>query len=158
MPLYRYTDYNKNISLAPTRWAILDWIESDKFKDSLWSVRPCPSQSLLSPSTNPSTARRTSSPPTSSSTAPPSLPPSLPGPLPTTASQNGTPALTPPPERTASSLTTSVAHISTTLRSLVSVSTQRPAAEEERRRRGRERARGRRQRLRLLRRLLRGTW
>ncbi|GAA5871136.1 hypothetical protein JCM8547_001468 [Rhodosporidiobolus lusitaniae] len=28
--------YNKNVSLATTRWAILDWIEGDKFKDSIW--------------------------------------------------------------------------------------------------------------------------
>ncbi|GAA5844601.1 hypothetical protein JCM11251_002239 [Rhodosporidiobolus azoricus] len=29
--------YNSNCSLATTRWAILDWIDGDKFKDSMWS-------------------------------------------------------------------------------------------------------------------------
>ncbi|GAA5980097.1 hypothetical protein JCM11641_006915 [Rhodosporidiobolus odoratus] len=32
----RNKNYNKNCSLATTRWAILDWIEGDKYKDSLW--------------------------------------------------------------------------------------------------------------------------
>ncbi|GAA5917479.1 hypothetical protein JCM6882_004895 [Rhodosporidiobolus microsporus] len=33
----RNKNYNKNCSLATTRWAILDWIAGDKFKDSMWS-------------------------------------------------------------------------------------------------------------------------
>ncbi|BGP73445.1 hypothetical protein NBRC10513v2_006856 [Rhodotorula toruloides] len=32
-------DYNKNCSLATTRWAILDWVKDGKFKESIWSVR-----------------------------------------------------------------------------------------------------------------------
>ncbi|BGP43102.1 hypothetical protein JCM10449v2_007126 [Rhodotorula kratochvilovae] len=33
----RNKNYNKNCSLATTRWAILDWIQGDKFKDSIWA-------------------------------------------------------------------------------------------------------------------------
>ncbi|GAA5854336.1 hypothetical protein JCM9279_004724 [Rhodotorula babjevae] len=33
----RNQNYNKNCSLATTRWAILDWIQGDKFKDSIWA-------------------------------------------------------------------------------------------------------------------------
>ncbi|GAA5952038.1 hypothetical protein JCM10213_005346 [Rhodosporidiobolus nylandii] len=33
----RNKNYNKNCSLATTRWAILNWIEGDTFKDSIWS-------------------------------------------------------------------------------------------------------------------------
>ncbi|TNY17926.1 hypothetical protein DMC30DRAFT_419335 [Rhodotorula diobovata] len=32
----RNKNYNKNVSLATTRWAILEWIEGNKFKDSIW--------------------------------------------------------------------------------------------------------------------------
>lgn len=37
-----HPDYNKNCSLATTRWAILDWVKDGKFKDSIWSVSPPP--------------------------------------------------------------------------------------------------------------------
>ncbi|EMS18111.1 baculoviral IAP repeat-containing protein 6 (apollon) [Rhodotorula toruloides NP11] len=33
----RNKNYNKNCSLATTRWAILDWIKDGKFKESIWS-------------------------------------------------------------------------------------------------------------------------
>ncbi|GAA6023489.1 hypothetical protein JCM10207_006215 [Rhodosporidiobolus poonsookiae] len=33
----RNQNYNKNVSLATARWAILDWIEGDKGKASMWS-------------------------------------------------------------------------------------------------------------------------
>ncbi|GAA6007783.1 uncharacterized protein JCM10292_005433 [Rhodotorula paludigena] len=33
----RNKTYNKNCSLATTRWAMLDWIQGDKFKDSIWA-------------------------------------------------------------------------------------------------------------------------
>ncbi|GAA5877972.1 hypothetical protein JCM3774_004770 [Rhodotorula dairenensis] len=29
--------YNKNVSLATARWAILDWIDGDKYKGSIWA-------------------------------------------------------------------------------------------------------------------------
>ncbi|PRQ72346.1 hypothetical protein AAT19DRAFT_9685 [Rhodotorula toruloides] len=33
----RNKNYNKNCSLATTRWAILDWVKDGKFKESIWS-------------------------------------------------------------------------------------------------------------------------
>ncbi|GAA5993591.1 hypothetical protein JCM10908_000129 [Rhodotorula pacifica] len=33
----RNKTYNKNISLATARWAILDWLENDKYKQSIWA-------------------------------------------------------------------------------------------------------------------------
>ncbi|BGP11044.1 hypothetical protein JCM10049v2_006943 [Rhodotorula toruloides] len=33
----RNKNYNKNCSLATTRWAILDWVKDGRFKESIWS-------------------------------------------------------------------------------------------------------------------------